>query len=107
MRAFAIASLIVFSSLAFADSPAPWAVCEGKKAGDSCNNSYYPGGHCTAVDGGNGCTPDAGTCLWCTGASGGGGGGGGGCDIGAEGAATGAAFLGALGLALLMRRRRA
>ncbi len=111
MRALVLAVLVALPAVALADAPAPWAVCEGKAAGDSCAGRYFPDGVCRPSDAG--CPgSDAGICLWCI--SGGGGGGGGGttegggcsCDVGAGGAAGGAAVLGLAGVAALFARSR-
>jgi hypothetical protein len=40
-------ALLFFSSVAWANAPAPWAVCAGKKAGDKCGGfPYFTRGRC-------------------------------------------------------------
>jgi MYXO-CTERM domain-containing protein len=51
--------------LAKADAPAPWAVCEGHQAGDSCASTYYPGGQCVEHPAEDCPGTDAGVCLYC------------------------------------------
>jgi hypothetical protein len=46
----------------FANAPAPWAVCNGKQAGDSCSSLYYPAGICVVDDFSCNETP---SCLVC------------------------------------------
>jgi hypothetical protein len=92
MRALAI--VLFLTATAQANAPAPWAMCMGKNAGDSCNSMYYPLGKCVRDD--MSCREHP-QCLTCRSRSG--------CDIGAGGAATGAALVGAALLALLLRRR--
>jgi uncharacterized protein (TIGR03382 family) len=87
--------LVLLTGRAYANAPAPWAVCAGKKAGDSCSSIYYPYGRC--VPGGSDCQ-QPGPCLVCEKGEG---------FFGAEGAATVAAVAGLVGLVWLIRRRRA
>ena len=94
MRALVI--LLLYAAPAQANAPAPWAVCSGKKAGDSCSSLYYPLGRCVVDDFACRDTP---TCLTCRSR--------GGCDLGAGEAASGAALLGGVTLLLLIRRRGA
>jgi uncharacterized protein (TIGR03382 family) len=91
----ALVFVLLLSSLAQANAPAPWAVCEGKKPGDSCSGIYYPLGRCVVEDLGCG---DHGrkSCLTCRSR---------GCDIGSGGVSSLAALAGLVGLALLLRRR--
>jgi hypothetical protein len=89
--------ILIVALNASANAPAPWAVCNGKKAGDSCSSLYYPFGRCVVDDFACRETP---TCLTCRSR--------GGCDVGGDGAAAaGAALLGAVTLLLLIRRRGA
>ncbi len=63
--ALALAAAMVIPKVAHADGPPPWAVCDGKNAGDPCGGGeYYPGDVCEPHTGG-GCDTDASTCLWC------------------------------------------
>ncbi|HZS39721.1 MAG TPA: hypothetical protein VFF06_22970 [Polyangia bacterium] len=33
-------------SVAWANAPAPWAICRGKREGERCDSRYYPRGLC-------------------------------------------------------------
>ena len=88
--------ILIVALNASANAPAPWAVCSGKKAGDSCSSLYYPFGRCVVDD--FACRESP-TCLTCRSR--------GGCDISAGGTAAAAALLGAVTLLLLIRRRGA
>jgi hypothetical protein len=94
MRALALASLLAWASPARANAPAPWAVCAGKKAGDSCSSLYYPYGRCVP---GSDCG-GPGPCLECEKGKG---------FVGVDGAATVATVAGLIGLMWYFRRRRA
>lgn len=48
MRALLV--LVFLTATAWANAPAPWAMCEGKRAGDSCSSMYYPAGICVVDD---------------------------------------------------------
>jgi hypothetical protein len=93
MRAFIL--WLLLSGSAWANAPAPWAVCGGKKAGDSCSSLYYPAGLCQARE--TGCGDDQ-PCLYCESRPG--------CALGAGGAATVAAIAGFTALLKLLRRRK-
>jgi MYXO-CTERM domain-containing protein len=88
--------ILIVALNAWANAPAPWAVCAGKKAGDSCSGMYYPFGRCVVDD--FACRESP-TCLTCRSR--------GGCEVGEGPAAAGAALLGAVTLLLLIRRRAA
>ncbi|MCC6750590.1 MAG: hypothetical protein IT371_23210 [Deltaproteobacteria bacterium] len=101
-------------SEARANAPAPWAVCDGKREGDSCASSYYPNGRCVRQPAELCSRPRnaVGTCLSCesSGKRGGctlgrgAGDGGAGDDWAPYGTLLPAAAL--LALALWLRRRR-
>jgi MYXO-CTERM domain-containing protein len=109
MSRFALAlALAALPALCAANAPPPdrFTPCLGKQAGDPC----FEAG-CTCVEERQGCPGDAGACLscerpgnaWCGPTSYSGPGPEGGCSCSTPGAAS---LAGALGLALLVRRRR-
>lgn len=60
-----VVAFLLFSSAAWANAPAPWAICDGKKAGDKCGGfPYYTRGRCVQREP-SACGQPRDVCLTC------------------------------------------